>query len=242
MKVLVLSDIHGNLEALKAVLNDAEKMKPKEIWFLGDLSGYGPEPEKCFQLLKSYKIVFIPGNHDLYFAGQLSRDAFSTEALTALILTGSMLHRDFIQLIKDLPLKQQRKGVTLVHGSPVNPATDYILHIDEAEIAFKKFKGRCCLFGHTHHQGYFFKTAGNIRWYKPELVESVQYGTGRILINPGSVGQPRDRDPRAAWAILDTGKKEVQFFRSDYNIEKTQEKMRALGSSDFLINRLEKGI
>lgn len=242
MKVLLLSDVHGNLDALESVLSESEKYKWKELWFLGDLAGYGPEPDKCYDLLKSYNLVFIPGNHDLYLAGKLERNRYSMEALRALIITGPLLKKDFRDVISALPLHQKRKGITLVHGSPKNPSTDYILCEENARDSFDLFRGSCCLFGHTHRQGYFIKSpSGNTSWHKPEPGNILQYKGSRILLNPGSVGQPRDYDPRASWAILDTGKKEVQFFRTPYDIEKTQNKMKAIGLSEFLIRRLERG-
>jgi len=241
LKVLVLSDIHGNLDAMNAVLEEADKLKWKELWFLGDISGYGPEPDKCFTLLQSLKVVYIPGNHDLYYAGKLSRSFFSREALQALLLTGTYIRPDFIAIMKGIPLMQRRKGITMVHGSIIDPSREYILTKDQAEKNFDILKGDCCLFGHTHWQGCFIKDKNTVTWIKPEIGETVSYRKKRILINPGSVGQPRDKDPGAAWAILDMKKKEVQFFRTEYDISATQKKMRAMGSSEFLIKRLETG-
>ncbi|MDA3811974.1 MAG: metallophosphoesterase family protein [Spirochaetaceae bacterium] len=241
MKVLVLSDVHGNFEALESVIKESRQFNWKELWFLGDISGYGPEPDKCFRLLSTFKLVFIPGNHDLYYAGRLSRDFFSREALGALILTGSKIKADFKQILKEIPVIQKRRGITLVHGSVMNPEREYILFEDDARRNFDSFKGSCCLFGHTHRQGFFVKEEDEIRWVKPEIGEIVSYKKNRLLVNPGSVGQPRDKDPRAGWAILDTTKKELQFFRTEYNIEETVKKMKALGSSDYLLRRLETG-
>ena len=241
MKVLVLSDIHENLEALNSVLNASEAYNWKEIWFLGDLGGYGPDPDKCFQLLKSRQIVFLPGNHDLYYAGVLSRNLFSKEALKALLQGSSLISSEYINIMKNIPHIQKRKGITLVHGSLVDPRIDYILNIDDAFVNFQRLKGQCCLFGHTHRQGGFLEVKKSIQWIKPENGDVINFRGSRILINPGSVGQPRDRDPRAAWAILDTSKKEVQFFRTKYDIAAVQNKMKEMGSSDFLIKRLETG-
>ena len=146
-----------------------------------------------------------------------------------------------VDTLKALEPRLERKGVTLVHGSPVDPVSNYLLNINEAEESFKHFRGSSCLFGHTHVQGGVLKSGDGIRWFKPALGEVIDYSKKRILINPGSVGQPRDRDPRAAWALFDRRKKEVQFFRSQYNIQDTQEKMQNLGSSDFLIQRIQRG-
>lgn len=242
MKVLVLSDVHGNLDALESVLLQAQLSNWQEIWFLGDLGGYGPQPDECFQLLKSHKIVFLPGNHDLYYAGVLSRNVFSREALQALLLTRSKIRKEYIDIMKAIPVIQRRKGITLVHGSLVDPKTDYIINIDDAEKNFKILKGNCCLFGHTHIQGCFIQENKITTWFRPSSNDLIKYKGKKILINPGSVGQPRDKDPRAAWAILDTSKKEVQFFRTEYIIENVQNKMRKMGSSEFLINRLETGV
>lgn len=242
MKVLVLSDIHGNSDALEAVLDDAGQHSWKELWFLGDLGGYGPETEKCFQLLKAHKIVIIPGNHDLYYAGLLQRSQFTEQALQALIISGASVSKEFIETMKSIPLTQKRKGISLVHGSFIDPEIDYIIHEDDAVKNFALLKGQCGLFGHTHRQGCFLQEDKFVSWIKPEEGKAVNFRKKRILINPGSVGQPRDHDPRAAWAIVDTSKKEVQFYRSKYDIGSVQNKMKALGSSEFLIDRLEKGM
>ncbi len=242
MKVLVLSDIHGNFDALEAVLSHAGKIPWKELWFLGDLGGYGPETERCFQLLKTHKTVIIPGNHDLYYAGLLQRSQFSQQALQALIISGASVSKEFIETMKSIPLTQTRKGVSLVHGSFINPEIDYILQEKDAVKNFTLFKGKCGLFGHTHRQGCFLQKDNDVSWIKPDEGQPVNFRKKRILINPGSVGQPRDHDPRAAWATLDTSKKEVQFYRTEYDIASVQNKMKALGSSEFLIERLEKGM
>lgn len=242
MKVLLLSDIHGNSDALGAVLSEAERYSPGEVWFLGDLGGYGPETDKCFNRLMSYNVFLLPGNHDLYYAGRLSGDAFSDEALRALILSGGSVSREYIEVMKILPLFQKRKGISMVHGSLLNPETEYILYVDNAVSNFRKLKGKCGLFGHTHCQGSFCEDGTEVFWKKGENEQKISYRKNRLLINPGSVGQPRDSDPRAAWAVLDTVRKEVQFFRTPYNISSVQEKMRAIGSSQFLISRLERGI
>ncbi len=242
MLILVLSDIHGNFQALQKVIKESRQFKWKQLWFLGDLGGYGPRPEECFNLLRKENAVILPGNHDLYLSGQLPGSFFSSESIRSLIQNRGLLKRNTLELIKAIPLKQKRKGFTLVHGSPENPATDYILTDDDASNAFSSFDGRGCFFGHTHIQEYFIQGARGCERFRPSNGDVLSYRKKRILINPGSIGQPRDRDPRAAWCILDTRRKEVRFFRSEYDIKATQKEMRKLGSSDFLIERLEKGI
>ena len=242
MLVLVLSDIHGNLQALQAVLKEAKNFKWKELWFLGDLCGYGPQPEECYQTLVRQNSLFLPGNHDLYLTGQLPGSFFSDEALRSLIMNRGLLRNEHLNIIKALPLRQCRKGVSLVHGSPENPSTDYILGKEDALRNFKAFKGACCLYGHSHVQEFYSIGPEGILRGKPVYGDKISYKHCRLLANPGSVGQPRDRDPRAGWCILDTWKKELTFFRTAYDIAATQEKMKALEASEFLINRLEQGI
>ncbi len=242
MKVLVLADIHGNLNALQAVLSSSLKYNWKELWFLGDLGGYGPEPEECFKLLKTYKTSFISGNHDLFLADRMSGNFFSNEAFRSLALSRSLVSDEFLEYLHDLPEKKIRKGVTLVHGSPIGPSNDYILGNNDALRNFSHFRGFCCLFGHTHIQKYYLLTPQGLKSGNPESGDMVNFDQNRILVNPGSVGQPRDGDPRAGWCIFDTGKKEIFFHRTEYDINETQQKMREIGSSDFLVNRLEKGI
>ncbi|MBI9099976.1 MAG: metallophosphoesterase family protein [Spirochaetaceae bacterium] len=242
LKVLILSDIHGNFDALEAVMTHAGGFSWQEIWFLGDLGGYGPEVDKCFHVLQSHSTLFLPGNHDLYYSGRLSRGFFSKEARKALILSRDTIKKEYFDTMKVLPVFRKKKGVSMVHGSLIDPERDYILHEEDALQNFKLLKGQCCLFGHTHRQGCYLKEKDKLFWIRPEDNEVVQYRRKKILINPGSVGQPRDHDPRAAWAILDTKAKEVQFFRTEYNIQSVQRKMEALGSSEFLIRRLESGM
>ena len=223
-------------------MTHAGSLSWQEIWFLGDLGGYGPEVDKCIRLLKYHNTLFLPGNHDLYYSGRLARGFFSIEARKALILSRDIIKKEYFDAMKVLPVFRKKKGISMVHGSLLDPERDYILHEEDALQNFNLLKGQCCLFGHTHRQGCYLKENKKLFWIRPEDNEVVQYRRKKILINPGSVGQPRDHDPRAAWAILDTKAKEVQFFRTEYNIQRVQRKMEALGSPEFLIRRLESGI
>jgi len=242
LKVLLLSDIHGNGDALDALLAEPEARECRKIWFLGDLAGYGPEPELCYNMLKERKALLIPGNHDLYFGGRMSRDFFSAEAGRALLLTNSRVSDEFRGQMKRSPVKIRRKGFTLVHGSLTNPAADYILTPDDALKNFRLLKGRGLLYGHTHRQGCFLYERGDINWISPRAGETIVFRGKKALINPGSAGQPRDGDSRAAWAVLDTSAGSVTFYRSEYDISYYQSKMRDMGASDFLLSRVEKGL
>lgn len=242
MKALVLSDIHGNLEALNAVLKDAVSREWKELWFLGDLCGYGPDPEPCFDRLSRERLCFIPGNHDLALSGRFKADFFNDESRKALVLSRSLVSKKVLELINALPDEQTRKGIHLVHGSPEGPSDKYILNEADAERNLALAKKSCVLFGHTHRQECFVSDGNGISRIKPESGETVSWKKRRILINPGSVGQPRDRDPRAAWGIIDSRKKEFVFFRTPYDPGPTQAKMERVGFSEFLRNRLNEGI
>jgi len=241
LKILVLSDIHGNLEALKSVLDASADEQWKEIWFLGDLCGYGPEPDACYNELIQRKLTFIPGNHDLYICGRLKGSFFSYESRKALILSHSFISGELIRIMKELPASRVIRGIHLVHGSPEGPSRSYILNEDDAMRNFLISRKKCILFGHSHFQEYYRITGKLIESSRASDGETISYKNCRLLINPGSIGQPRDRDNRAAWGILDTRRREFTFHRTHYDYTVTQEKMRKAGFSDFLVNRLEAG-
>lgn len=242
MKVLLLSDIHGNSDALEAVLAESDAQVCKETWSLGDLGGYGPDADRCFQILIERKSLLLAGNHDLYYGGRLDRDLFSPEALKALLVSGQNIGTKFRNTMKELSTSSRRKGYDLVHGSLINPDSDYILTESDAFKNFRVLKTKAALFGHTHRQGSFLYDEGKVSWIAPAEGEILSFRGKKALINPGSVGQPRDGDPRAAWAVLDTRRKEVIFHRTAYDISSYQKKMRDIGASDFLISRVETGI
>ncbi len=242
MKILVLSDIHGNLEALNAVLENSSSENWEEIWFLGDLAGYGPEPEACYQTLKKQNTLFIPGNHDLYLCGRMPGKFFSNESRKALIMSHSLVSGEFLKHMKELPVFQERKGFLLVHGSVEDPTRDYILGEPDALRNFKAATKKWILFGHSHIQEYYQLSRRNLSSGSAGSGQVLSFKRSKVLINPGSIGQPRDGDPEAAWGILDMKKKEFTFHRTPYDFRKTQEKMRTAGFSDFLIDRLAKGI
>lgn len=242
MNVLVLSDIHGNLEALESVLEAASRFDWKEIWFLGDLCGYGPDPEACYQRLIQEKHIFIPGNHDLYLCGRMKGDFFSTESRKALILSRSLISGTLVNHMKELPPSVEKKGFLLVHGSPGEPSRSYILTRDDALRNFKVASKKWILFGHSHIQESYSLQKRVLCSSRAENGDVISLKGSKVLINPGSVGQPRDNNPKAAWGILDTGKKEFTFYRTTYDYAKTQTKMRDLGFSDFLIERIARGV
>jgi predicted phosphodiesterase len=241
MRVLVLSDIHGNLEALEAVLNEASEIGWEQLWFLGDLCGYGPDSEACFQRLREYKLTFLCGNHDLYISGALKGDFFSDSARKALILGRADINFELRLFLSTHSSSTSLMGTDLVHGSPIDPTCNYILNGGDVQASLSQQKKKLLLFGHTHIQTYF--TIKGPRDIEEGQIDGkpLSLKGKKIWINPGSVGQPRDGDNRAAWGILDRSKKEFQFYRTPYNYEITQQKMRQKGYPDFLIDRLNEG-
>jgi predicted phosphodiesterase len=229
MRILVISDIHGNLTALETVLKAAGR--PDQIWCLGDLVGYGPDPNECIALIKSTpNTSCLLGNHDAAVLGKIDLQAFNQDARSSITWTKSKLKSANQSFLRDLPEKLVLEGVTLVHGSPRDPVWEYMLDLHTAAENFSFFDTQICLVGHTHIP---------ISFYLPKDSEIVSWETmepgqiyklrNRTLLNPGSVGQPRDHDPRAAYAFLDPEKKTWQPMRVAYDIESVQKRIYKSG-------------
>lgn len=240
-KYAVISDVHSNLEALRAVLNDIEKEKIKKVLFIGDVVGYGPDPVKCIELIRKRCIYSVAGNHDWAVIGYTPSDYFNYNARVAIEWTKEQLAEDDFKFLRSLSIVKvlEKEGVFLVHASPKEPdAWNYILSLYDAEINFQYFKERICLIGHSHVP-FIIETlpSGEIVLHREEIEfkESCRY-----IINVGSVGQPRDGNPDAAYAIIND--KYARIIRVRYDIEKTQKKMEKAGLPEFLIERLSKGI
>lgn len=242
MRVLIISDIHANLAAFEAVLADA-KGQWDVIWCLGDLIGYGPDPNECVALLRNHAHISLSGNHDWAVLGKLDIDNFNREAQIAIQWTRSAISTDTFDYLDALPPLQIENGFTLSHASPRQPVWEYILDPYTAAINFEHFTTPYCLVGHTHVPVIFEETTPHhVVFHKPDYEAIWSLGAQRLIINPGSVGQPRDSDPRAAYALLDTEKSAWQFKRVGYPVAQTQEKMRQYGIPSRLIKRLEYGL
>jgi predicted phosphodiesterase len=242
MRYAILADIHANLSAFDAVLKDIDAQGDiDEIWCLGDIVGYGPEPTECIRLIQERKIVSISGNHDLGVTGQLALDFFNPLAAAACRWTTGKLNPVDIRYLADLPKILKKGDFTLVHGSPREPSTEYILSTAIAERNFEHFSTRYCLVGHTHIPvAYKQETAAaapvNL---VPEIgLVMIEH---RIITNPGAVGQPRDGDPRASYGLYDSEGQIFRLHRVEYDIRATQDKMMALGLPVQLVARLEEG-
>ena len=243
MRYAILADIHANLEALTAVLADIDRRGGADgYWVLGDLVNYGPDPGACIKILRSLPLIAVSGNHDLAAAGKMSAAFFNADAAAALDWTTKQLSMDDVEFLRSLPEMVEREGFTLVHGSPRGPATEYLLSITAARQNFGLLATRHALAGHTHLPAAFkLEDSGNVRYLPFTGGISLSLVEGRYIINPGSAGQPRDGDPRASYAIYDSGTSAIQLHRVEYDIKATQDKMLAAGLPSHLIARLEIG-
>jgi len=222
MRVALLSDIHANLVALEAVL--AEVTAAEEIWVMGDTVGYGPDPGDVLAALGERSARLVAGNHDRAVATGAGLELFNPAARAAALLHREWLSAEERDLLGALPLTfAAADHYTVCHGSPRDPLWEYVFDRATAAAAMRSAETPHCCNGHTH---------------VPAVIE---LAGGRRMINPGSVGQPRDGDPRAAYAWLDTTTSAVELRRVDYDIRKTQDRMRARGLPDILADRLTHG-
>lgn len=240
MRILVVSDIHSNLTALEAVLQEAAGSFD-QIWSLGDVVGYGPWPNECISLLSQYEHVAIPGNHDYAVLGRISLEDFNREARNANLWTRQQLSDSSRRYLEQLPETITVEAFTLAHGSPRSPIWEYLFYATSARASFEHFDTPVCLVGHTHVPIIFAETADAAQVLPPQEGATVVLDEGRYIINPGSVGQPRDGDPRAAFMLLDLDQRSFTHRRVAYDIAVTQGQMRQLGFSPRLIARLDFG-
>ncbi len=230
MRVLVVSDIHSNFSALEAVLAAAGPVDA--TWCLGDLVGYGPDPNLVVETLRERPgTTCILGNHDAAILRQMEFQAFNNEARRSLTWTESVLTADNLSYLRSLPSQAQVRGwVTLVHGSPRDPTWEYVLNTLSARLNFAHFQTPFCFVGHSHIQSMFCLDPSNdhVSMVLTKPGESLPL-VPRTIANPGSVGQPRDRDPRAAYAIYDSDDNTWQAGRADYDIASVQQRIRDAG-------------
>lgn len=244
MRSLILSDIHSNLPALQSVLNDAETAGDwDEIWCLGDTVGYGAQPNECFQLLRKHKLRIIAGNHDLAAAGELDTSHFNPAALAAISWTATVLSSENRDFIKSMSSAIVWEDFTLAHASPREPVWEYVTSTHVANANFDHFSTRYCLVGHTHiPQVFVWDDQLNCSHiYEFPTATSLVLGDHRMIVNPGSVGQPRSGDPRASYAILDSEKRQIRRRPVAYPIDATQRLIRDAGLPDSLAKRLDLG-
>lgn len=241
MRIAVLSDIHGNHIALQAVLEHAGPVDG--LWSLGDVVGYGPDPNACIQTLAARPHVGIVGNHDWAVLGRLDLAEFNNDARRANLWTRKQLLDSALAYLTALPETLEVEGYTLAHGSPRSPIWEYLIYANVAQASFAHFGTPVCFVGHTHVPVIFHSPADGSHCVglRPMEDEPLALTDGRYIVNPGSVGQPRDGDPRAAYCLLDTETRTVTWRRVAYDIAVTQERMRAERLPKRSIERLEVG-
>jgi diadenosine tetraphosphatase ApaH/serine/threonine PP2A family protein phosphatase len=244
MRCALVADIHANLAAFTAVLEDiARRGEIEEMWCLGDIVGYGPDPNQCLELLRRCKHVSVCGNHDLAAIGKLDLRRFNPDAAFAARWTEKQLSREHIDYITGLPQVIEKDGFTLVHGSPREPIWEYLVSTNSARENFAHFSSRFCLVGHSHIPLIFKQDENGNCSSIPFSTNIGQVLTkSRMIINPGGVGQPRDGDPRASYAVYDSESSVVRLYRVTYDIKATQMKMVKNNLPMRLVFRLEHGL
>lgn len=243
MRVLVISDIHANLTAFQAVLKDAGTVD--EIWCLGDMIGYGPDPNQVVDLIRSLPnlTACLLGNHDVALLGDMNFAIFNPEARKSLLWQQAHISTDNLAYLRTLPQKTLvRQNVTLAHGSPRDPVWEYILNTLVARLNFDAFETPYCFVGHSHLQCYFQLDMVKDRVSLDAFaINKVAKLTPRTILNPGSVGQPRDRNPLAAYAIYNPDAETWEPRRVEYDIASVQKRIRAAGLPEKHAARLTDG-
>jgi predicted phosphodiesterase len=246
LRLAVISDIHSNLPALEAVLASIDEREMEQIWCLGDLVGYGAQPDACTALARERCEVCLVGNHDLAVLGALDISAFSETAKAAVEWTREVADGSTIEFLEGLGPALSHEGFGLFHASPRDPIWEYVLSVDQAEAGLDVQEERVGLIGHSHVALFFTRPQGAAR---PGYANGAQAGAGTELaigegawlLNPGSVGQPRDGDPRAAWLELDTEQWAALYHRTPYDVEAAASAIRGAGLPGSLAERLSVG-
>lgn len=243
MRYAIISDIHANLAALTTMLDELQRQGFDELWCLGDVVDYGPEPHQCIELLRRYQPICVAGNHDLAAIGKIDMADFNPDAVAACAWTAGQLEAEDIAYLEQLPQFIENGEFTLVHGSPREPAREYLVSPGAAGENLPFFQSQFCLVGHSHVPLIFeCDESGTCTGYELPEDQPVRLGDKRLIINPGSVGQPRDGDPRAAGAIYDTETGAIEVCRIPYDIQLTQTRMTEHGLPPRLISRLSYGL
>jgi predicted phosphodiesterase len=242
MKVAVVSDIHSNRQAFEAVLEAVADSDASELWCLGDLVGYGADPDACVELARRHTAVCLAGNHDMAVAGELPLDDFTRGASIAAQWTREVIAPENLRFLAGLRPQGEEEAVGLYHASPRDPVWEYVLSALLAELCLDAQPHRICLIGHSHVALSFVRHEGTSATGEPcrEGTE-LDLSSGEWLLNPGSVGQPRDGDPRAAWLLLDLDDHLASYRRTRYDVAGAADAIKVARLPNSLAERLEYG-
>jgi diadenosine tetraphosphatase ApaH/serine/threonine PP2A family protein phosphatase len=242
MRVAVVSDIHSNLHALEAVLAAIDTEAPDELWCLGDLVGYGPRPNECCTAIAERADVCLAGNHDLAVRGTIALEEFGGEAAVAARWTREVLAPEAQAFLGRLEPESVAHDVALYHGSARDPVWEYVLSDEGALATLRLTESSLVLVGHSHVALRVVESGDELAGGLAPAGTELELGGVRALLNPGSVGQPRDADPRAAYLLVDLEARHASFRRVEYDVQRTQREMRDAGLPEMLAGRLELGL
>jgi len=236
MKIAFISDVHGNLEALTTAFDHIEKNEAEQVVCLGDIVGYGPNPNECVELVQERCDVVLMGNHDYAAIGLANIEYFNEFAKISTRWTIQTLKEENKKYLHSLPFSHQDDEMIMVHSSPTNPSHwYYVLSMPDALIEMQAFSQNLCFIGHSHVP-LVFSSRDMIREPLVQIEQNHKY-----IVNVGSVGQPRDGNPRLCYTLYDTGKKEIRYIRLDYDLQTTYAKIIEAGLPLYLAERLLKG-
>ena len=241
MRIAVISDVHANLEALKAVMQDIERSNIERVFFLGDAVGYGADPDRCIKLVHDLCEIKLLGNHDYVAMGLESAEDFNLLAKESIMWTQETLKRKSIERLSDFEMEATFLDFYMTHASPEHPSEwNYIFTDLDALRAFDAFTQTFCLIGHSHIPGLFVRRPdGSIAFDSPDSLQAIP--DHRYIVNVGSVGQPRDGNCDAGYVIIDTDTLQFEFRRIPYDLATAQKKMRKAQLPEYLISRLASG-
>lgn len=241
MLYLILSDIHGNLEALNAVVGSFPKAEDVRVLCAGDVVGYGANPNECVDIVKSLGAVNVMGNHDAAVTGLGSVENFNKYAAQAVLWTRERIANRQAKYLSELPMSRELDDITLAHGTLHDPREfNYMLTGADAARSFSLLRTKVCFVGHSHRPDVFISRGGKVFGTSKRKIRLED--NERYIMNAGSVGQPRDNDPRACYCVYDTITKEIEFKRVEYDIEASRDAIIKAGLPGFLGERLRTGV